>query len=116
MKIVSLLLLTLLIGIVLVANGAPTYTGTFTINCPYGCRGEIDFNFANLDPSITYSFSGVTIGDNFSGNINASPDGTWQIMQSFLLAGNWEFTLTALHKNGKPVHNGVVDDQFFDVP
>jgi len=122
MKTICSLLVTLFITIVLVASAAPqnSSAATLSIICPTGdCAGTIQFDFVNLDPTATYAFAGVntTAADTCcGGTVNANPDGTLSFTESFLSAGTWEFTLTELHKNGKPVHNGVIFDQFFDVP
>jgi hypothetical protein len=120
MKTICSLLVTLF-AVVLIASAAPqnNLASTLSISCPTGdCAGTIQFDFANLDPTATYAFAGVntTTGDTCGGTVKANPDGTLSFTESFLSAGTWEFTLTELHKNGRPVHNGVIFDQLFDVP
>jgi hypothetical protein len=122
MKIVSLLLLTLLIGVVLVANGAPQSSEMLTIICTDNCRGGAQFHFANLDPTVTYYFTGISTsgaipGDTCcGGGINAEPDGTdILIYGGGLSSGNWDFTLQAPHNSGKLGHHPVAE-QTLTVP
>lgn len=121
MKTICSLLVTLFVTVVLVASAAPqnNLASMLSITCPTGdCAGTIQFDFANLDPTATYAFAGVnaTAGDSCGGTVKANLDGTLSFTEAFLSAGTWEFTLTELHKNGRPVHNGVIVDQFLAVP
>jgi hypothetical protein len=119
MKIISSLLITLFSAVVLIVDGAPANktSPVLAVTCPNGgvCAAGIELDFTGLDPSTTYTFTGVNTSypDTCCGSIiTPAPDGTYSLCSEFLSAGTWEFVLTPEHKNGKPAHSPDIDQTF----
>jgi hypothetical protein len=121
MKTICSLLVTLLVTVVLVASAANNQAGTETVSItctPSDCTGPVQIQYSNLSLRAYYTLTGANdAGDSCcGGTFQANSDGTLTFNEAFLSTGNWDFNLTEVHKNGNPVHNGLVLDTTLDVP